>query len=279
MEIIVITGMSGSGKSAALNVLEDLGYFAMDNLPPALIPKFVELFKKAETMDKVCVVVDVRSGKYFADFTKELKALKSDGVDAKILFLDAQESILVNRYKEKRRPHPLDKSVTAGIRKEKEILNDVKLAADFVLDTSRMSLHGLRTRILELLNLKIDEALKIYVSSFGFKNGILVDSDLIFDVRFLPNPYYISELKYLNGTNAATRDFVLGHSVTGIFLEKTLDLLKFLIPHYIREGKTTLTLGVGCTGGFHRSVVIATELGKKLNQLGYTVEVSHRDIS
>lgn len=278
MEIFVITGMSGSGKSGALNVFEDLGYFAMDNLPPALVPKFAEMAAKADNMEKVCVVVDVRSGKFFNDFNKSLLELKAQNINYKLLFLDAREEVLVNRYKEKRRPHPLDKSILNGIRKEAKILENIKEEADYIIDTSNYSINKFREKILELVDLKIDQVLKISVSSFGFKNGILLDGDLIFDVRFLPNPYYISELKHLSGENEKTKEFVLSHSVTGVFLTKSVDLLKFLIPHYISEGKSVLSIGIGCTGGFHRSVVIANEIGIKLKEFGYSVEVNHRDL-
>lgn len=278
MEIVVITGMSGSGKSGALNVLEDLGYFAMDNLPPALVPKFAEMASKSDGMDKVCVVVDVRSGKFFNDFEKSMLELKAQNINYKLLYLDAREEVLVNRYKEKRRPHPLDKNILNGIRKESKILENIKTEADFIIDTSDLSMNRFREKILELMNIKIDEALKISVTSFGFKNGILLDGDLIFDVRFLPNPYYIPELKKLSGENEKTKEFVLSHSVTGVFLNKCVDMLKFLIPYYITEGKSILSIGIGCTGGFHRSVVITNEIGYKLKELGYSVEISHRDL-
>ncbi|MBL7574739.1 UPF0042 nucleotide-binding protein [Peptoniphilus asaccharolyticus DSM 20463] len=278
MEIFVVTGMSGSGKSGALNVFEDLGYFAMDNLPPALVPKFAEMACKSDTMNKVCVVVDVRSGEFFEDFSKSLLELRAQNINYKLLFLDAREEVLVNRYKEKRRPHPLDKSILNGIRKEAKMLEDIKTEAEYIIDTSDLSMKQFREKMLELVDLKIDEVLKISVTSFGFKNGILLDGDIIFDVRFLPNPYYIPELKKLSGQNSETKDFVLSHSVTSVFLSKCIDMLKFLIPNYIAEGKSVLSIGIGCTGGFHRSVVITNEIGVKLKELGYSVEVNHRDL-
>ncbi|MDY2987037.1 MAG: RNase adapter RapZ [Peptoniphilus sp.] len=278
MEIFVITGMSGSGKSGALNVFEDLGYFAMDNLPPALVPKFAEMACKSDTMSKVCVVVDVRSGEFFEDFSKSLLELKAQNINYKLLFLDAREEVLVNRYKEKRRPHPLDKSILNGIRKEAKMLENIRGEAEYIIDTSDLSMKQFREKMLELVDLKIDEVLKISVTSFGFKNGILLDGDLIFDVRFLPNPYYIPELKNLSGENDKTKEFVLSHSVTGGFLTKCIDMLKFLIPNYIAEGKSVLSIGIGCTGGFHRSVVMTNEIGLKLKELGYSVEVNHRDL-
>lgn len=278
MEIFVITGMSGSGKSGALNVFEDLGYFAMDNLPPALVPKFAEMACKSDTMSKVCVVVDVRSGEFFEDFSKSLLELKAQNINYKLLFLDAREEVLVNRYKEKRRPHPLDKSILNGIRKEAKMLENIRGEAEYIIDTSDLSMKQFREKMLELVDLKIDEVLKISVTSFGFKNGILLDGDLIFDVRFLPNPYYIPELKNLSGENDKTKEFVLSHSVTSGFLTKCIDMLKFLIPNYIAEGKSVLSIGIGCTGGFHRSVVMTNEIGLKLKELGYSVEVNHRDL-
>ena len=277
MEIVIITGMSGAGKSKVLDVFEDRGYFSMDNLPPQLISKFVEIAKSSNGVEKVCIVVDVRSGEFFKDFLSSVRHLDALNVEYKIIFLDAKDEILINRYKELRRVHPLSSSIVKGIEKEREVLKEVRENANYILDTSNFSLSKLRESVFDILNIDEDKNLKINISSFGFKNGILLDADLVFDVRFLPNPYYISELKNLNGNSEKTRNYVLGFDVTKNFIEKIVELLKFLVPNYVKEGKNSLCIGIGCTGGFHRSVVIANEIGKKIKSLGY-VKVSHRDI-
>ncbi len=279
MEILVITGMSGAGKSKALNQLEDLGYFAMDNLPPQLLPKFAEIALASNYVDKVCAVVDVRSGMFFQDFSQSLAEMKKLNFSYKILFLDADEDVIINRYKELRRPHPLSKSIVSGYQKEKELLKNIKDRADYIIDTSNLVDKELREKLIEILGMENDGVLKISLCSFGFKNGILLDADMVFDVRFLPNPYYIEELKHLNGENEKTRDYVLNKDVTQNFLGKATDMLEFLIPNYAKEGKSILVIGIGCTGGFHRSVAIANELYNILKVKGYNVSVSHRDVN
>ncbi|WP_138159483.1 RNase adapter RapZ [Peptoniphilus catoniae] len=279
MEILVITGMSGAGKSKALNQLEDLGYFAMDNLPPQLIPKFAEIASASNYMNKVCVVVDVRSGEFFQDFSKSLKELRKLNFKYRLLFLDAAEDVIINRYKELRRPHPLSKSIVSGYKKELELMEDIKKSADYIIDTSDLTDKQLREKLITMLGIESDGEIKVSICSFGFKKGILLDGDLIFDVRFLPNPYYIEELKHLNGENKKTKDYVINKEVTQKFLEKSVDILNFLIPNYAKEGKSILVVGIGCTGGFHRSVAIANELGKRLKEMGYNISVSHRDVN
>lgn len=278
MEILIITGMSGAGKSQALNQLEDLGYFAMDNLPPQLLNKFVEISMGSGNFNKICIVVDARSGKFFQNLSRSLDELKALNIDYKILFLDANKEVIVNRYKELRRPHPLSNSITKGYDAEKEILRSIKSRADYIIDTSNLKPNELRENIFNILNIEKNVPIKIGVTSFGFKNGILLDGDLIFDVRFLPNPFYIQDLKYLNGENEKTKNYVMKFDVTKKFIDMTLDMLKFLIPNYIKEGKGILSIGIGCTGGFHRSVVITNEIGKELKKLGYKVIINHRDV-
>lgn len=277
MEILVITGMSGAGKTKALNVLEDLGYFSMDNLPPALIPKFAEIASVSECVNKVAVVVDVRSGRFFDDFSSSLESLRQMKVDYKILYLDADEDVIINRYKERRRPHPLNDSIVKGYSMEKELLKDIKKVSDFVINTTNFSDKDLKNSILNILEIKGQNTITVAINSFGFKNGILLDADVIFDVRFLPNPYYIEELKKLDGTHEETRNYVMGYEVTRTFIDKTVDMLNFLIPNYQEEGKSILVVGFGCTGGFHRSVVMANEIGKRLKEEGHNIIINHRD--
>lgn len=277
MELIVVTGMSGAGKSKALNALEDLGYYAMDNLPPALLPKFIEIASATEGFKKVAVVIDVRSGKFFDDFSSSLDSLKKMDINYKILFLDADEDIIINRYKEKRRPHPLNDSIVKGYKMEEKLLKDIKKSVDILINTSNCSEKELKKRIREFLEVEEKNALTVSINSFGFKNGILLDADNIFDVRFLPNPYYIKELKHLDGTNKETKDYVMNWDVTKEFINKSVEMLNFLIPNYLKEGKSVLVVGFGCTGGFHRSVVMADEVGRRLKELGHNITINHRD--
>ncbi len=278
IEVIILTGMSGSGKSKALDIIEDLGYYSMDNLPPELLPRFCQMAKESKDVHRVAAVMDLRSGEFFESFFKALEEIKDLNVNYKIIFLEAREDVIIARYKELRRPHPLNRSILEGYHMEKERLSEVRKKANFIIDTSEFSTKDLRKKILTFLNRDFEDEITIQLTSFGYKNGILKDADLIFDVRFLPNPYYISDLKNLNGKNEATRDFVLKWEVTKIFLDKLTDLLKFLIPLYIKEGKTLLTIGLGCTGGFHRSVVISEELFKILSKDYKNIYLTHRDL-
>lgn len=281
MEFLVITGMSGAGKSQAMNVLEDMGYYCMDNLPPALLTNFAELcLESKEEIDKVAVVVDIRSGEFFDHLFKGLQGLNDIGIDHKILFLDAKEEILVKRFKELRRPHPLNPegSIIEGIGEEKNLLYDIKRRADHIIDTSNLTLGMLKEEISQiLLSGKNPRTISISIISFGFKHGTLLDGDLIFDVRFIPNPYYIPELKEYNGSDAPVKDYVLKWPQTNMFISKTVDMLEFLIPHYTVEGKTQLIVGIGCTGGKHRSVAISNEIGEILKKNGHRVSIEHRD--
>lgn len=281
MEFLVITGMSGAGKSKAMNVLEDMGYYCMDNLPPALLTNFAELcLESEEVIDKVAVVVDIRSGEFFDHLFKGLQGLNDMGINHKILFLDARPEVLVKRFKELRRPHPLNPegSIIEGIEQEKRLLYDIKRRANYIIDTSSLTLGMLKEEISQIVLTGEDpRSLSISIISFGFKNGTLLDGDLVFDVRFIPNPYYIPELKEYNGSDEPVKDYVLKWPQTNIFIDKTIDMLEFLIPHYTVEGKTQLIVGIGCTGGKHRSVAISNKIGSILKEDGYRVSIEHRD--
>lgn len=281
MELIIITGMSGAGKSQAIRVLEDMDYYCMDNLPPTLLQKFVELFIQSNRKKrKVAVVVDIRSGEFFEGLFKSLEDLDNLSIDYQVLFLDAADNELIKRYKELRRPHPLnrDGSIIKGIKNERELLYDIKVRADYIIDTSNLKISQLKDEIYSIfVKGKKTDTFSILVNSFGFKHGTLLDADLIFDVRFLPNPYYIPELKDKTGREKQVSDYVLKWKQTDIFLEKLIDMLEFLIPYYIKEGKTQLILGIGCTGGQHRSIAISEKISQILKEKNYKSFVSHRD--
>ena len=281
MEFLVITGMSGAGKSQAMKVMEDMNYYCMDNLPPILLTKFAELCHESKkSIDKVAVVVDIRSGAFFDSLFKGLEELEKMDISYKILFLDAQDNTLIKRYKELRRPHPLnvDGSIIDGIKQERILLDEVKKKANYIIDTSNLTL-GMLKEEMSIIFLEGNETrnISILVNSFGFKNGTLLDGDLVFDVRFIPNPYYIPELREFTGENERVKEYVFKSPETGVFVTKTTDMLEFLIPYYIREGKSQLIVGIGCTGGKHRSVAIANKIGDILKNNGHRVQVSHRD--
>ena len=280
MEFVIITGMSGAGKSQAMKAMEDIGYYCMDNLPPALISKFAELcYQSKMNIDKVAVV-DIRGGIFFDDLFMGLEELSKEGMRYRILFLDALDDVLIKRYKELRRPHPLNPNgrIIDGILEERKMLQEVEERADFLIDTSNLTIGMLKEEIakifLEGLELR---KLTISVVSFGFKHGMLLDADLVFDVRFIPNPYYISELRELTGEDVRVRDYVFDWKQTNLFIGKLMDMLEFLIPYYIEEGKTQLIIGIGCTGGKHRSVAIANDIKNKLEENGHRAIVGHRD--
>jgi len=281
MEFLIITGMSGAGKSQAMKVMEDIDYYCMDNLPPALLTKFAELCSESKrAINKVAVVVDIRSGEFFDDLFKGLQELNDSGIKYRILFLDAANNVLIKRYKELRRPHPLNPegSIIEGIKEERELLENVKKRADYIIDTSNSTLGMLKEEMSKIfLEGKKSRNISLSITSFGFKHGTLLDGDLIFDVRFIPNPFYISELREFTGEDKNVRDYVFKWPETNIFISKVIDMLEFLIPHYTREGKTQLIIGIGCTGGVHRSVAIANEISKTLEINGHRVAVSHRD--
>ncbi len=284
IRFVIVTGMSGAGKSTALKVLEDAGYFCVDNLPISLIEKFAQLTMNGAEggITRVALGVDVRSGEALSDLQEVLEKLALSGVRHEILFLDAGDDVLVKRYKETRRNHPLagGERVEAGIARERKQLEFLKKQADYIIDTSQLLPRELK---LELERIFVDnqnfKSLMVTVLSFGFKYGIPADSDLVFDVRFLPNPYYIDELKQLSGNDAPVRDFVMGFKAAEIFSDKLTDMIQFLIPNYIEEGKNQLVISIGCTGGKHRSVTLANELYRRLEGSGeYGLRIEHRDI-
>lgn len=284
MRFVIVTGMSGAGKSTALKMLEDMGYFCVDNLPVPLIPKLAEiLFVPGAEMNKAALGVDIRSGENFAELENVLKDLDSVGVPYEILYLESSDEVLIKRYKETRRFHPLsgsDGRVDEGIKKEREKLKFLMKRADYILDTSHMLTRELKKELGKIfVQNKEYKNLYITVLSFGFKYGIPTDADLVFDVRFLPNPYYIEELRPMSGNDKAVRDYVVDNKKAGEFLEKLVDMVEFLIPNYILEGKTQLVIGVGCTGGKHRSVTLANELYEALGKSdNYGIRIEHRDI-
>lgn len=283
MEFLVITGMSGAGKSQAMKVMEDMGYYCMDNLPPQLLPKFAELCAESKKIiKKVAVVVDIRGGEFFKSLFNSLDDLTEKGIGYKILFLDAADNVLIKRYKELRRPHPLNPegSILDGIDQERQMLKELKDRAFYIIDTSKLTIGMLKEEIYKIF-LEGGESRKLTISitSFGFKNGMLMDGDLIFDVRFLPNPYYIPELREKSGFNDDVKDYVFKKPQTNIFISKVIDMLEFLIPYYIEEGKTQLVVGIGCTGGYHRSVAISNRIGEILTKNGHRTTIHHRDIN
>ena len=283
MRFVIVTGMSGAGKSTALKMLEDMGYFCVDNLPIPLLPGFVQMLQNTDTeMKKVALGLDVRSGQDLSGLKENLEAMDRDRIGYEILFLDANDAVLVKRYKETRRQHPISGSgrVDTGIAKEREKILFLKMKATYILDTSKMLTRELR---IELEKIFVDGQsfcnLYITVMSFGFKYGIPQDADLVFDVRFLPNPYYIDTLREKTGNEAEVQDYVMQNDKGRIFLDKLKDMMEFLIPNYILEGKNQLVIAIGCTGGKHRSVTLANALYQLLDQEeSYGVRIEHRDI-
>lgn len=283
MRFVIVTGMSGAGKSTALKMLEDMGYFCVDNLPIPLLPGFVQMLQNTDTeMKKVALGLDVRSGQDLSGLKENLEAMDRDRIGYEILFLDANDAVLVKRYKETRRQHPLSGSgrVDTGIAKEREKILFLKMKATYILDTSKMLTRELR---IELEKIFVDGQsfcnLYITVMSFGFKYGIPQDADLVFDVRFLPNPYYIDTLREKTGNEAEVQDYVMQNDKGRLFLDKLKDMMEFLIPNYILEGKNQLVIAIGCTGGKHRSVTLANALYQLLDQEeSYGVRIEHRDI-
>ena len=282
MRFVIVSGMSGAGKSTALKVLEDFGFFCVDNLPVALLPNFGEIASDRQTeVDKVAVGVDIRNGEQLTRLNSQLDVLCELGIEYEILFLDAEDETLVKRYKETRRTHPLAKEdrIETGISREREMISFIRDRADYIIDTTTLLTRELRQEVEKIFvgNEEYGNFI-ITVLSFGFKYGIPSDADLVFDVRFLPNPYYDLNLRPLTGNDKAIQDFVMEHQESVEFLEKLDDMMEFLIPNYIKEGKYNLVIGIGCTGGKHRSVTITNKLAEKLKHLPYSVKVEHRDI-
>lgn len=282
MRFVIVTGMSGGGKRTALKMLEDAGFYCVDNLPVLLIDKFMELVATPNSeINKVALGLDVRTDQAFSQVEDILDRMRTNGYKFEILFMDSTEEVLIKRYKESRRAHPLspDGRVEDGVRKERQILQGIRKKADYVFDTSNLLTRELKEE-LERIFVRNEEynSLMITILSFGFKNGIPTDADLVFDVRFLPNPYYIENLKHKTGNDKEVSDYVMGFPEAGQFLEKLHDMMVFLIPGYIKEGKNQLVIAIGCTGGKHRSVTLANELYKKLKDKGnYGLRLSHRD--
>jgi UPF0042 nucleotide-binding protein len=281
-ELVIITGMSGAGKTIAVQSLEDLGFFCVDNLPPVLIPKFAELIEQSSgKIGKVALVIDLRGREFFTALSESLAYLQQQHtVHYEILFLDARDSVLVQRYKESRRRHPLaaDGLPLEGIASERKLLEELKGRATQVIDTSEIKPAKLKELITERFHSRTTGTMTINITSFGFKYGIPIDADLIYDVRFLPNPHYIDHLRPLTGMNEEVYEYVMKWPETKIFLTKLLDMLAFLIPQYAKEGKSQVVVGIGCTGGKHRSVTIAEYLGKMLAiDDNERIRVSHRD--
>ncbi len=282
MQILIITGLSGAGKSQAVNCLEDMGYYCVDNLPPALLLKFIELGMQSEgQVNKVALVTDARGGEFFPDLTRALEELTSARIPYQILFLAASDQVLVRRFKESRRRHPLasGERLLDAIGRERRMLEELRGRANIIIDTSDLSPRELKEKLQGLFSQDQSAQFTVNVVSFGYKWGIPLDSDIVMDVRFLANPFYDANLRKLTGEDQEVEQFVLEAPVTKSFIRRFLNLLRFLIPYYIAEGKTSLAIAIGCTGGQHRSVVLAEYTGRQLKRLGYSVIVRHRDVA
>ena len=283
MHIVIVTGMSGAGKTTALKIFEDAGFHCVDNLPPSFIGQFISFCLDLDTsINQVALGIDIRGGKMFEHLSAGIEDIKKAGIEYSILFLDSANEVLLNRYKETRHLHPLAKNdlISVGITKERALVEDIREQASYIIDTSHMLPRKLKERILNLFTTKTHaQRLHINVISFGFKYGIPKECDMVFDVRFLPNPFYIPELKPFSGLDAPVSDYVLSHDVSTRFLESLLGMLHFLIPHYVSEGKSQLIVGIGCTGGRHRSVTLAEELKRSLTLQEYEADAYHHDIN
>jgi RNase adapter protein RapZ len=279
-ELVILTGLSGSGKLSALKAFEDLGYYSVDNLPLELVPRFADLVRSSAEIERAALVVDVREGMRLEEFPAILKNVRLV-LPTRVVFLEASEEALVRRFSETRRPHPMGRSntVVKSIRAERKRLDPIRNVADIVLDTTKFNVHDLRAHINSQFEREEgDRSLMISSNSFGFKNGVPAEADLVLDVRFLPNPHFVSEFQKLTGKHPKVAKYIREFPQTKEFLEKTTDMLKFLLPHYIKEGKSYLTVAFGCTGGQHRSVFIAEEMKKRLAAEGYRVKTAHRDM-
>jgi UPF0042 nucleotide-binding protein len=279
-ELVILTGISGAGKASALKAFEDLGYQAVDNLPLELMQEFAGLVAKSKEIERAAIVVDVREGQALDRLPEIIKHVKRV-LPTRVVFLDAQEEVLVRRYSETRRPHPLrrSESVSRSIVEERQLLDQVRNVADALIDTSRFNVHELRAEIQKRFG-REDQSQHLLVSclSFGFKNGVPLDADIVFDVRFLPNPHFVPEFREKTGLDRKVVEFVKSFPQTGEFLDKVTDMMRYLMPHYVKEGKSYLTIGFGCTGGQHRSVMMAEEIAKRLSKAGYVVKPVHRDM-
>jgi len=282
MEIIIITGLSGSGKSSVADILEDMGYFCADNLPPQLIPKFAEICKDNPEINKIALVTDIRGGSMFLSLSERIQELREQNYSVRLLYTDAETEIIKKRFNETRRRHPLtevakgdlDKAISA----ENEILMPLKQSADLYIDTGGIGVSRLKEHVLDLLQHDLSAAMNITCMSFGFKHSFSVQADLLFDVRFLPNPFYEENLKEKTGLDAEVRDFVMSYDCTKTLIEKISELLDFVIPEYVKEGKSRLTIAFGCTGGKHRSVTLAEYFREYLSDKGYSTGTLHKNI-
>lgn len=284
MEFIIVTGLSGSGKSGAINVLEDIGFYCIDNMPPQLIPKFAEICLQSEgRISRVAIGADIRGGELFFHLADNLAELREHGMSIKILFLDADDEVLIKRYKETRRKHPLDELANGNIAKaveaERELLNPIKESADYYVDTSFLSTSQLKERVQSLFLENLSDSMIIHCMSFGFKYGVPNEADLMFDVRCLPNPFYVPELKKKTGLDPEVREFVMKHEQAITLKDKLDDLVSFLLPLYRFEGKSQLVIAFGCTGGKHRSVTFAENMFQFLTERGHKVRITHRDVN
>lgn len=281
MKVVIVTGLSGAGKSSAMKSMEDSGYYCVDNLPPVLISKFIEICRySVEELDKIALGIDIRGGAFFEDFHDGYQELKEKGYECKMLYVEASDAALVKRYKELRRPHPLagEHTLLESIQMERVMMQSLRDSADIIMDTSDLGINAFRNQVKDkFLDDHSQPNISIICNSFGFKKGIAIDADLVFDVRFLPNPFYISDLREKTGNEKDVQDYVMSFEESKIFLDKTKDMVSFLIPQYIKEGKTQLNISFGCTGGRHRSVTMANKLGEYLKQANYRVFITHRD--
>lgn len=283
MELLILTGMSGAGKSQAANALEDIGFYCVDNIPPEIIPSFVELSARSgDLLSKMAIVTDMRGGILFSEIDEVLTNLKKNHTDYKILFLDAADDVLIRRYKENRRKHPLadseNMSVSAAVHKEREMLKKIRFMSDYVVDTSHISIAQLKVQLSNIFCGSVSNVLKIQCKSFGFKYGSDTEADLVFDVRCLPNPFYVETLKEKTGLDKEVRDYVMESGDSKEFLSRLLSFIDCAVPLYAKEGKSQLIISVGCTGGKHRSVTFAQLIGEHLINQNYNCSITHRDI-
>lgn len=282
VRIVIVTGPAGSGKTTAIRALEDLGYFCIDNLPAALLPGLLELRKGVSELEKIALVMDMREGKFLSQAPRVIEQVEELGYPIEILFLECDDKVIVRRFSETRRPHPLagqDGDLKTGIRKERELLQPLKERADLILNTTRLIVHDLRAQVQDQFRKPgTRHQLLLHIVSFGHRVGPPDDAEILMDVRFLPNPNYIAEMRDKNGLDEDVANYVLKHEVTQKFMERFCEMLDFLIPHYVAEGKSYLTLGIGCTGGQHRSVAIAQEIARRISDEAVTVRLQHRDL-
>ncbi len=282
MQFIIVTGMSGAGKSSAVHILEDIGYYCIDNIPPTLITNFITLCQNSNVaMDKIAFVVDARSGESITHLADEIEVMKKSGYNCEVLFLEANDEVIIKRYKETRRKHPggAESLLIDNINTERHLLAKIRDKADYIINTSDLLTRQLREQILALFEArKKYENINVSIISFGFKHGIPLDSDLVFDVRFLPNPFYDAELKPQTGLDKPVAEYIMQSEVTGKFLEKLNEMILFLLPKYVDEGKMQITISIGCTGGKHRSVFVAEQLKQYLTEKNYYTVITHRDL-